>query len=141
MTYAVVSDVEARLGRSISDPLEMGQVEAWLDDVEDIIAARFTRYGLVLATQVTAGDPTEATVIRIEAEAVIRRIQNPVTGLTSVTRSVDDASITERREGGDVGWLTEADWEALLPTFESAAFSTRPGFETDTDLDLLQQWL
>lgn len=132
MSYADVSDVALRLGRPISEPLEVAQVEVWLDDVESIIEARFLRSGLVLADQVDDNDPTLATIVRIEAEAVVRRIQNPVFGLTSVTRSVDDASVTERREGETYsGWLIDADWEDLFPTVNSQAFSTRPGFETD----------
>jgi hypothetical protein len=134
MTYAIVSDVSTRLGRPISDTAEVAQVNAWLADVEAQIAARFIRAGLVLATQVTADDPSLATVVRIEADAVIRRIYQPLPGRTSQTRSVDDASITDRwdRPSTVDGWLTAADWSDLLPSVTSGAFSVRPGFDPDT---------
>lgn len=127
MAYANLTDVSARLGRPISDPAEVAQVNAWLADVESIIRARIPD----LDERVDAGAPSAETVVRIEAEAVVRRIQNPG-GLTSVTRSVDDVQVTERREGAQgTGWLLDEDWSALLPAASSGAFSTRPGFEPD----------
>jgi hypothetical protein len=140
MTYATVQDVAARLGREITDPLEVAQVEAWLEDVEDQITARFLRAALVLADQLALEDPTLGTVVRVEANAVIRRMQNPADGRTSVTRSVDDASITERYESDSVAvGLTDSDWLDLLGSgSDVGAFSTSPGFEPDyTDLSAL----
>ena len=133
MAYATLTDVSTRLGRPISDATEVAQVSAWLDDVESTIAARFLRAGLDVATSIANGTPTLATVIRVESEAVIRRIYQPLPGRTSTTRSVDDASVTDRWESAQAssGWLTDADWTDLLPLSTSAAFSTRPGFETD----------
>ena len=133
-TYAQLNDVSKRLGRPITDANEIAQVEAWLTDVEAIIAGRFTRSGLILADQVALDNPSVATLIRVEAATVIRKMSNP-TGLTSVTRSVDDASVTERRDGAtasDLGLLNE-EWEQLLPDSTSGAFSTRPGFLTDAE--------
>jgi hypothetical protein len=133
MTYATVQDVADRLGRAIDDVLEIAQVEAWLDDVEDQITARFIRAGLVLADQIALDDPTLGTVVRVEANAVIRRLQNPSDGRSSITRSVDDASITERFESGSaVVGLSDADWLDLLgSSSDVGAFSTSPGFEPD----------
>lgn len=132
MTYATVEDVSVRLGRPISDPLESAQVGAWLVDVEAQISARFVRAGLVLADQVALGSPSVATVVRVESEAVIRRIYLPQPGRTSTTRSVDDATVTDRWESTtyDDG-LTENEWNDLLPGVSTSAFSTRPGFEAD----------
>ncbi len=132
--YAQITDVETRLGRPISDALEVAQVDAWLEDIESIIMARFIRAGLTLAAQVALSDPSAATIVRIESEAVIRKIekQNP-TGITSVTRSIDDASVTERREGARVTTadILDEDWRDLLPSITGGAFSTSPGFEPD----------
>lgn len=137
MSYATAADVAVELGRPASDADETAQWEAWLARVERTIARRFTRAGLVLADQVTAGDPTEDDVKDVEVAAVIRKITNPL-GLTSVTRTLDDGTVTTRREGAEEAdglALTEEEWEALLPSTSSAAFSTRPGFEADTEAD------
>lgn len=135
MTYATLADVSARLGRPITLAAEITQVETWLGDVEDQIVARFVRAGLVLADQIALDDPTSASVIRVEAEAVLRRIDRPIPGRTSTTRSIDDASVTDRWEGqSSYEWLTDGDWSDLLPFVTSGAFSTRPGFEADTTL-------
>lgn len=132
MSYAVVSDVAVRLGRPITDPLEVGQVNAWIGDVEAEISAGFARSGLNLGTQVSLGDPSLATVVRIESDVVIRRIYRPQPGRTSTSRTVDDGTVTDRWEASsyDDG-LTAAEWELLLPTVSTGAFSTRPGFEPD----------
>lgn len=128
MTYANLTDVSARLGRPITSPDEVAQVNAWLADVESTILERVPD----LDERVDGGALSAATVVRIEAGAVVRRILNPG-GLTSVTRSVDDVHVTERREGQSqsTDWLTDADWAALMPTFARGAFSTRPAFEPD----------
>lgn len=134
MSYATVTDVSNRLGRPISDAAEITQVETWLADVEDMISARFIRAGLDLATQVGLNDPSMATVIRVESDAVIRRIYRPQPGRTSTTRAVDDATVTDRWEAEtyDDG-LTSGEWDDLLPGISgTGAFSTRPGFEADT---------
>lgn len=132
MTYAQVSDVAKRLGRPISDQAEIDQVTAWLEDVESIIVERFTRAGLVLSTQIALNNPSLASVVRVESDAVIRRIYQPLPGRTSTTRSVDDASVTDRWEGsGSYDWLTDGEWSDLLPSVTAGAFSTRPGFEPD----------
>ena len=136
MTYATLADVSTRLGRPITLAAEVAQVGAWLGDVEAQIVARFTRAGLVLAAQIVLDEPSLESVVRVESDAVIRRIYQPLPGRTSQTRSVDDASVTDRWEGTTVaatvdGWLTAAEWSDLLPSATTSAFSTRPGFESD----------
>lgn len=127
MAYANLTDVKDRLGRPITSPEEVAQVNAWLADVESVIRDRVPD----LDERVDAGELSVDTVIRVEANAVVRRIQNPG-GLTSVTRSVDDAQITERREGQEIaGWITDDDWAALMPVAARGAYSTRPTFEPD----------
>ena len=134
MTYATDSDVAVEIGRPAASAEETAQWNAWLARVERAIVRRFARAGLVLADQVTAGNPTADDVKDAEVAAVVRKITNPL-GLTSVTRTIDDGTVTTRRDGVDEVdglALTEAEWEALLPSTSAAAFSTRPGFEPDT---------
>lgn len=140
MTYANISDVAARLGRPITDPLEVDQVNAWLADIESQIAARFRRAGLDLTEQVAANNPDSTTLVRIESSAAVRRVQNPEPGRTSTTRSVDDASITERWESSANPWdISESEWADLLPSLAGGAFSTRPGFEPGRTIP--SEWL
>lgn len=144
MSYAQASDVEVELGRSATSVAETSQWEAWLDRVERSIERSFRRSGLVLADAIADGDPTVSDVVDVEVAAVVRKIQNPQWGLTSVTRAIDDASITTRSEGGDSDdplALTESEWFALLPGGSySGAFSTQPGFDPDYCASV-DQWL
>lgn len=132
-TYAAPADVETELGRPPRSAAETTQWTAWLDRVERSIIRRFDRAGLVLADQVAAGDPTAEDVRDVMVAAVLRKIANP-TGTTSVTRSVDDASITTRHERDDDAdplALTPAELESLLPAQVGAIYTIRPGFEPD----------
>lgn len=135
MTYATVDDVAAELGRlpdSVTDA-ERAQWTRWLDRVERSIGARFTRAGLTLSEQVALGNPDVSTVADVEVAAVVRKIENP-SGDTSTTITVDDGSVTRRKEGAASSWgldLTDGEWALLLPATATSAFSTRPGFEPD----------
>lgn len=137
MSYAVPGDVEIELGRVASSVAETAQWQAWLDRVERAIERRFIAAGTTLAAEIALGSPTVEDVIDVEVAAVIRKIQSPMWGVTSVTRSLDDASVTTRNESGDESGdplgLTDAEWLSLLPNGigESDAFSTSPGFEPD----------
>lgn len=138
MTYASVSDVAAELGRPTpTDPPIVAQWQRWLSRVENMIRARIPD----LDALVTAGTPSEALVVDVEAAVVARKVLNPE-GLRQVTRAIDDGSVTktvdQTRSSGELG-LTEDDWGLLLPTADSGAFSTRPGFEPDTG-PLLGVW-
>lgn len=137
MSYANPNDVSVDLGRPAASVTETAQWQSWIDRVERDIARGFRRAGLDLADSVLNGDPSAADVVDVVVGAVVRKIQNP-RGLTSVTRSIDDASITERDEAGAAGlYLTDEDWRSLLPFGRGGAFSTRPGFEPDTGCDPL----
>ena len=135
MTYGTTAQVAHELGRlpdSIT-PEESLQWNQWLERVERSIAARFTRAGLVLADQVALNLPDAATVADVEVAAVARKVQNP-NGDTSSTVTVDDASVTRRREGVGTAAgldLTDAEWALLLPASSSGAFSVRPFYEPD----------
>ena len=120
MTYATVVDVSTRLGRSITDSNEIAQVQAWLEDVEAEILARIPD----LPALITAGAPTVATVVRVEANAVIRKIRNPE-GYTSET--IDDYTYryNEQVRRGDI-FITDEEWALLLPGARSGAWTITP---------------
>lgn len=134
MSYATTGDVAVQLGRPATSNAETDQWEAWLAIVERAISRAFTRAGFDLDAQVGLSEPSAAEVADVEVAAVIRKIQNPTWGETSYTKSLDDGSVTRRREGGaDGDPLSLLDWElsTLIPVKSSGAFSTRPGFMPD----------
>src|SRR5699024_12405424 len=135
MTYGTVEQVATELGRAVDSitDLERDQWQQWLDQVERTIEGRFRRVGLDLAAQVALGDPEAETVADVEVAVVARKVRNPE-GTTSTTVSVDDGSVTKRREGckiDDLGYLrlTDGEGETLLPAGRSGACATRPGYE------------
>lgn len=138
MTYATVDDVAAELGRlpaSVTDA-ERAQWTRWLDRVERSITARFTRAGLVLSDQIALGNPDVAMVADVEVAAVVRKIENP-SGDTSTTVTIDDGSVTRRKEGAGTASgldLTDIEWGLLLPASSDGAFSVRPFREPDCSL-------
>jgi len=125
MTFAAISDVSTRLGRPITDPNEVAQVQAWLEDIEAMILARIPD----LADLVAAGTPPVQAVVMVESNAVIRKIKNPD---GKVSEGVDDYNyrLNENARKGEL-FLTDDEWELLTPNVVSSAFSTRPGFEPD----------
>lgn len=130
MAFATASDVEIELGRSADSEIETGQWEAWLERVERSIRRRFTREGLNLDEQIQLGAPAIEDVIDVEVARVVDKANNPA-GFTSMTRSIDDASITTRREGADSGdalTITDDEWLSLLPAIPRTAhfFSILP---------------
>lgn len=123
--YANLTDVADRLGRPISDPLEVTQVNAWLADTEAIIRARIPD----LDQRVEDGDLSADVVRMVMTNAVVRKALNP-TGKQN--ERVDDYSygLTEDAARGDL-FLTDAEWDLITPVAMTGAFSTRPGFEPD----------
>jgi hypothetical protein len=131
MTYAITDDVAKQLGRPASGNDEIDQWDAWLAVVEREIKRGFKRAGYDLDTQVNLGAPSADDVSDVKIAAVIRKIQNPIFGETSYTRSIDDASETRRSEGiGTIDplALTSSQWATLLPVGRksSRAFSVLP---------------
>lgn len=127
MSYATITDVSERLGRPISTAAEIAQVNAWLGDVHALILGRIP----TIDAQVLEGQPSEAVVVMVEANAVIRKIQNPE---GKVSEGIDDYNyrLNENARKGEI-FLTDDEWALLLRgTNPSGAFSTRPGFEPDT---------
>lgn len=131
MSYATEGDIVTEIGRPALSPAEIAQWLVWIDRVERAIKRRFTREGYDLDAQVSLGRPTAEDVRDAIVVAVARKVENP-TGITSVTRSTDDTSVTHRREGaaisGDPLALTDDEWSALLPTSSNHArvFSVMP---------------
>lgn len=120
MAYAEVADVTTRLGRPPVDQAESDQWTAWLEDIEAIINGRFN-----LTDAVTAGKPTEPVVVLVEANAVIRKINNP-TGKRS--ERIDDYYYDYGESGSSSGlFLTDEEWALLAPVgLPDGAFTIRP---------------
>jgi hypothetical protein len=120
MAYATVSDVSTRLGRPISDPAEIAQVEAWIGDVEGMILDRIPD----LAVYIAEGRPTLATVAAVVANAVIRKVRNPD---GKVQEGVDDYNyrLNENARRGEL-FLTDEEWALLAPVGGVGAFTIRP---------------
>lgn len=120
MTYASVQDVADRLGRPITEPAEVTQVTAWLGDVEVIIRDRIPD----LDDLVAAGNPTQDTVVMVEANAVVRMVRNPE-GKTQ--ERIDDYSwgLPANPYAGSL-YLTEVEWGLLEPGASDGAWTIRP---------------
>ncbi len=131
MAYATAADVAVELGRPASSAGEGDQWDAWIARVERSIVRAFRRAGYTLDAQVALGEPTADDVQDVEVAAVIRKIQNPTWGESSYTKSLDDGSITRRRDGNadtDPLSLLDGELAALLPAGRKSvsAFSVMP---------------
>lgn len=122
MSYATWQDVEVRFGRPLT-AAEKLQVAAWLQDIESTIIARIPN----LTDLVTAGTLQTATVVKIEAAAVIRVLRNPDGKLVE---RIDDYSWT-RDSSTATGQLAllDSEWDELTPAAATDAFSIRTHFE------------
>lgn len=124
MTYATVSDVEVRYGRTLTAP-ETAQVTAWIYDLEAEILERIPN----LETLILGGRPTIPTITRVVAQTIIRHLDNPK-GLKSRTVAIDDYSTTEQPwiQGSPGGGpeLSDEDWSKLLPGSTGDAFTISP---------------
>jgi len=125
--FAVLDDVSTRLGRPITAPDEVAQVNAWIGDAESLVLARIPD----LEARVVDGAPTVAVVAMVVANAVIRKIKNPD---GKVSEGVDDYNYryNEQTRKGEL-FLTDEEWALLTPASSASAFSTRPGFESFRD--------
>lgn len=117
MAYAQVSDVEARLGRSL-DSSEQTIVSTRLNDVELLIRNKIPD----IDTKISEGTVDVEAVIMIESESVLRLIRNP-DGYTAETDGNYSYQISARVASGRLDILPE-EW-ALLG-FKSGAFTIRP---------------
>ena len=116
MAYADITEVETRTGMAFSDA-DSKRVKSLLDDAEDAIKAGFRRRGLDLDDQITAGRVTERTVIRIEVNAVERKLKNSD---GKQNERIDDYSygLEANWAKGTVG-ITDDEWAELLPSGRS----------------------
>jgi len=120
MSYATITDVSTRLGRPISDSLEVAQVTAWIGDIEALILARIP----TLAGLITAGSLATETVTMVEANAVIRKIRNPD---GKQNEKIDDYSygLNANAARGEL-FLSDDEWDLLTPNASSGAFTVTP---------------
>ena len=118
--YANLTDVAERLGRPITDSDEVAQVNAWIGDVEQLIAARLPD----LDERIAEGRPTLAVVTMVVANAVIRKVKNPD---GKQNERIDDYSygLTEDAARGAL-FLTDEEWALLAPVGQSGAFTIKP---------------
>ncbi len=118
--YANLTDVAERLGRPITDSDEVAQVNAWIGDVEQLIAARLPD----LDERIADGRPTLAVVMMVVANAVIRKVKNPD---GKQNERIDDYSygLTEDAARGAL-FLTDEEWALLAPVGQSGAFTIMP---------------
>lgn len=124
--FATLTDVQARLGRPITDAAEVAQVNAWIADTEVLIRARVPD----IDERIAAGTPPAATVTMVVSNVVIRKLQNPD---GKVQEGLDDYNyrLNENARRGEL-FLTDDEWALILGPVASGAFSVRPYFEPDT---------
>lgn len=123
MAFVLVSDVEARLGRSLN-ALESAQVEAWIEDLEALVLSRVPD----LDERINNGSVSIGVVRSVFCTAIIRVLRNPE-GLRQHTESIDDYSVTKTIDSsGSAGllFLTDDEWSLLIPGTTGDAFSIRP---------------
>lgn len=117
MAYAIVSDVEARLGRTL-DPSESQIVTTRLNDVELMIRHRIPD----LDTKVSLGVIDPAMVVMVECDAILRLVRNPE-GYTAETDGNYSYQISVEVASGRLDILS-GEW-ALLG-IRNGAFTIRP---------------
>jgi len=138
VTYATVQDVADELGLPSIPTDQIPQVTGWLRRIEATIKTRVTD----LDARITAGTLDLEIVVGIEAAAVARKADNRE-GLRSVTRSVDDGTVTKVRDSAfSDGQLriTDDEWSLLLPAPQSEALSIRYAYEPDRRHHHDHQW-
>lgn len=120
------SDIATSLGRPLTTA-EQAQATQWIADAYMLIEVKFGD---------TYADLDPNLVDYVVRESVAGRFRSGANnGASSISVAVDDGTVTRRWEnsGGDRAdsWLLEGWVDLLAPARDSAAFSTRPGFEPD----------
>lgn len=103
MAYATLEDVQARYHLPIEESL-YPLVEARLEDAEGKIRSRIPALDELIAQ----GRVSEATVVRVTAEAVIRLVRNP-DGYVSETDGSYTYQLSYNAGGSDLV-IPEEDW-------------------------------
>ena len=121
MAYALYTDVATTLGRPITDPDEIKQVNWWITGAElKLRVGDETHPGL--------GDLAALDVAAVKyvvVEAVARRVRNPG---GKQNERIDDYSygLTANAAAAELV-ITEAEWALLTPRTEAGAFTIRLG--------------
>lgn len=120
MALATITEVSTRLGREIGEGAETNQVNAWIDDVEGMIKARLPN----IEERISDGDLSPLVVSAVVSNVVIRKIKNPD---GKQNERIDDYSygLTADAATGEL-FLTDREWDLLMPTASSGAFTIRP---------------
>lgn len=122
MAYATWQDVQNRFSRDLT-AREKIQVTEWLDDVESTILSRIPN----LADLIAAGTILPRTVVKIESQVVLRKLDNPQGKLTE---RIDDYSYTrDSSTAKGVLELYDSEWEELTPETATDAFTIRPYYK------------
>lgn len=116
--YATVDDVATTLGRPVTEPVEISQVEAWIWKVQRRIRRRLGPLDLL----------DEDALTDVISEVVARRVRNPE---GKRTERIDDYSYSLDVDAARSGlYITEEEWELLMPDVDpNAAFTINPDFE------------
>lgn len=120
MAFANLKDVSDRLGRPITDPSEVEQVNAWIGDVSTIINARIPD----LTARLDDGRLRSEVLAFVTATAVVRKVKNPD---GKQNERIDDYSygLTEDAAKGEL-FLTADEWALLLGDQSDGAFTIGP---------------
>ena len=122
MSYVTVPEIQARIGRALTD-LEAAQVQAWIEDLDAMISLRAPD----LADRVAQDQPSVAVVRMVYAQAIRRVLLNPE-GLRQYTESIDDYSVTKTVDSAmssSALYLTDDEWGLLSPASTGDAFTIR----------------
>lgn len=118
MTYAQKTDVVARLGRQLTED-EQTLTETRLADAERMLERRVD-----LAAGIADGDFTEADVVQIEADAVIRILRNP-DGYTSETDGTYSYRMNWDVASGKLE-IRDSEWRSLGVSSGLSMIDVRP---------------
>lgn len=122
MSVVTITDVQARLGRVLTD-LEQAQVTAWLEDLNALVRARVPD----LDDQLESGEMDRAVLKLVFTQAIRRLLLNPE-GLRQYTESIDDYSVTKTVDSSvssSALYLSDDEWAMLLPETAEGAFTIR----------------
>ena len=122
MSVVTIQDVQARLGRVLTD-LEQAQVNAWLEDLGALVRARVPD----LEEQLDAGTMDRSVLKLVFVQAIRRLLLNPE-GLRQYTESIDDYSVTKTVDSSvssSALYLSDDEWAMLLPATADGAYTIR----------------
>ncbi|AGK87496.1 head-tail adaptor Ad1 [Mycobacterium phage HINdeR] len=124
MAIATAQDVENRWVRELSDE-EQTLVNTRLEDAERMIKRRIRN----LDAQITAGTISQADVVQVEADMVLRLLRNPE-GFTQETDGNYTYMLSQRLASGVLEVLPD-EWESLGIT-RKGMFTLVPTFVMPT---------